>query len=86
MEILTSRDYHVNYSRNEGTRGAEDSPPDGVYRVLELPSLVDKDCYFDPGCIVFHFPNHMIHPTGYSYRNGGGRGSAFSPFETKVRW
>ena len=35
-----------------------------VYRVLELPSLSDKDCYFDPGCIIFHFPNHMINPTG----------------------
>ena len=75
MEILTSRDYHVNDARNEGTDGANDSPPESVYRVLELPSLADKDCYFDPGCIIFHFPNHMIHPTGYSYRNGGGRGS-----------
>lgn len=65
VRILTSRDYHVNYSRNENT----------VSRILEYPSLHDKDCYFDPGCIVFHFPNHVIHPTGYSYRNGGGRGS-----------
>ena len=46
-----------------------------IFRVLELPSLTDKDCYFDPGCVLFHFPNHLIHPTGYSYRNGGGRGS-----------
>ena len=46
-----------------------------VYRIFEYPSLRDKDCYFDPGCIIFHFPNHMICPTGYSFRNGGGRGS-----------
>ena len=46
-----------------------------VYRVFEYPSLRDKDCYFDPGCIIFHFPNHMICPSGYSFRNGGGRGS-----------
>ena len=46
-----------------------------IFRIFEMPSLTDKDCYFDPGCVIFHFPNHMISPTGYSYRNGGGRGS-----------
>ncbi|KAK8821667.1 hypothetical protein WA556_002114 [Blastocystis sp. ATCC 50177/Nand II] len=65
VRVLTSNDYHVNYSRNEAA----------VSRVLEYPSLRDKDCYFDPGCIIFYFPNHVIHPTGYTYRNGGGRGS-----------
>lgn len=45
-----------------------------IYRVLELPSLADRDCYFDPGCIIFHFPKHLICPAGYTFRNGGGRG------------
>ena len=65
VRILTSNEYHVNYSRNEAS----------VSRVLEYPPLSDKDCYFDPGCIIFYFPNHVIHPTGYTFRNGGGRGS-----------
>ena len=75
IQILTSHDYHVNYSRNECIHFYFHSNQiASVYRVFEYPSLLDKDCYVDPGCIIFYFPNHMIHPTGYSLRNGGGRG------------
>lgn len=65
VRITNAHDYHVNYSRYETL----------VSRVLSYPPLSEKDCYFDPGVVCFHFPYHRIHPTGYSFRNGGGRGS-----------
>ncbi|KAK8798820.1 hypothetical protein WA158_007904 [Blastocystis sp. Blastoise] len=64
IEIPTINGYHVNYSKS-----------DNVERLFAEKSITDKDCYFDPGVIIFHFPFHKIHPTGYMLKNGGGRGS-----------
>ena len=45
IQILTSHDYHVNYSRNECIHFYFHSNQiASVYRVFEYPSLLDKDC------------------------------------------
>ena len=64
VEISPDHHYHVNYARSNE-----------YARIFAEPSLTDRDCYFDPGVVTFSFPFHSIHPTGYTFRNGGGRGS-----------
>lgn len=72
--LMNACDYHMNYSRNKSA----------AHRLMDSPFKYDKDCYFDPGICCFHFPHHSIHATGYSIRNGGGRGSVIRSWKLEA--
>lgn len=78
VEISPDHHYHVNYARSNGMLNVILWSIEYA-RIFAEPSLTDRDCYFDPGVVTFSFPFHSIHPTGYTFRNGGGRGIQQEP-------